>query len=88
MIISSNLIPIVSIVAGTAIIMSVLRMINDQLLSRSRQRPPELDAEITRRLERIEHIVDSTAVEVERIAEGNRFVSKLLAERSESINKS
>jgi hypothetical protein len=85
--ISSNLIPIVSIVSGTAIIMSVLRMINDQLSNRRSERPAQLDPEIIRRLERIEHIVDSTAVEVERIAEGNRFVSKLLAERSESVNR-
>jgi hypothetical protein len=33
-------------------------------------------------LARIEQIVESTAVEVERVAEANRFMSKLLAERS------
>ena len=38
--------------------------------------------DVIRRLERIEQIVDSTAVEVERLAESNRFVAKLLAERS------
>jgi hypothetical protein len=85
--ISPLYIPIVSIVAGTAIIMSVLRMINDQMSVRRSERPAQLDPEIVRRLERIEQIVDSTAVEVERIAESNRFMSKLLAERSEPINR-
>lgn len=37
--------------------------------------------ELSQRLVRIEQIVDSTAIEVERISEGQRFTSKLLAER-------
>ena len=35
------------------------------------------------RLERMEQAIDAIAVEVERIAEGQRFTSKLLAERAE-----
>ena len=35
-----------------------------------------------RRLERIEQAVETTAVEVERLAESNRFLTKLLAEKS------
>jgi len=38
--------------------------------------------EVTDRLTRIETAVDSTALEVERIAEGQRFTTRLLAERS------
>ena len=34
------------------------------------------------RLDRIEHAVEAIAVEVERISEGQRFTTKLLAERS------
>ncbi len=34
------------------------------------------------RLERIEHAVEAIAVEVERISEGQRFTTKLLADRS------
>lgn len=34
------------------------------------------------RLERIEQAIDAMAVEVERIAEGQRFVTKLLSDRS------
>jgi hypothetical protein len=38
--------------------------------------------EIATRLARLEQAVDATAVEVERISEGQRFTTKLLAERS------
>jgi hypothetical protein len=34
-----------------------------------------------KRLERMEHAIEAMAVEVERISEGQRFVTKLLAER-------
>lgn len=34
------------------------------------------------RLERIEHAIDAMAVEVERIAEGQRFVTKVLSDRT------
>ena len=40
--------------------------------------PPATDA----RLDRIEHAVEEIAVEVERISEGQRFTTKLLAERT------
>ncbi len=39
--------------------------------------PPETNA----RLERMEQAIDAIAVEVERISEGQRFTTKLLAER-------
>ena len=35
------------------------------------------------RLDRIESVVDATAIEVERIAEANRFIAKLLADRAD-----
>jgi hypothetical protein len=38
--------------------------------------------EIAQRLARLEQAVDATAVEVERISEGQRFTTKLLADRS------
>lgn len=39
-------------------------------------------AELQQRLERIEQAIDAMAVEVERIAEGQRFVTRLLAEKA------
>jgi hypothetical protein len=44
------------------------------------QRPNEVSLDASLRLERIESIVETTALEVERIAEANRFMSKLLAD--------
>ena len=38
--------------------------------------------EVTARLERMEQAIDSIAVEVERISEGQRFTTKLLSERT------
>ena len=43
-------------------------------------RNPRLPPEVTDRLERMEHALDSIAVEVERITEGQRFTTKLLSE--------
>ena len=42
--------------------------------------------EIEARLERIEQAVDAVALEMERIGEGQRFVTKLLAERPTPIS--
>ncbi len=41
-----------------------------------------LPAELAERLDRIERAVDVTALEVERIGEGQRFVTRALGERS------
>ena len=43
-------------------------------------RNPRLPTEITERLERMEQAIDSVALEVERISEGQRFTTKLLSE--------
>jgi hypothetical protein len=59
--------------AGTKIILAWLR------------RPRALNAlpaDLVERLERIERAVDTTALEVERIGEGQRFLTRALGERS------
>lgn len=43
---------------------------------------PRIPSDVSARLERMEQAIDSIAVEVERISEGQRFTTKLLAERS------
>ena len=54
-------------------------------LDRKRVAPsPDLRA-LEERLSRIEQIVESTAIEVERVAEGQRFTTKLLADRGAEI---
>jgi hypothetical protein len=42
--------------------------------------PPPIFAETAQRLERVEAAVDTIALEIERISEGQRFVTKLLSE--------
>jgi hypothetical protein len=39
------------------------------------------DPELVARLGRVEQIVESTAIEIERISEGQRFTTKLLSEK-------
>ncbi len=46
---------------------------------------PTFDRENTERLQRLESAVDSIAIEMERVSEGQRFVTKLLAESRERV---
>ena len=39
------------------------------------------DPELVARLARVEQIVESTAIEIERISEGQRFTTRLLSEK-------
>jgi hypothetical protein len=77
------------ILAGFALVCSVPVLITAMVLvsrhvalRRQSQKAVQSD-EIARRLERIDQAVDAIAIEVERLSESNRFVAKLLAERSE-----
>ena len=47
--------------------------------------PAQLSPEATARLERIEQAVEAVAIEVERIAEAQRFSAKLLAEEKKRL---
>ena len=42
---------------------------------------PRLPTEVTDRLERMEQALDSVAIEIERISEGQRFTTRLLSEQ-------
>jgi hypothetical protein len=48
---------------------------------RAPELPPPPSQDLIQRLERMEHAIDSIAVEVERISEGQRFTTKLLSDR-------
>ncbi|HJP60422.1 MAG TPA: hypothetical protein VJ865_10495 [Gemmatimonadaceae bacterium] len=41
------------------------------------------DPEMLARISRVEQIVEATAIEIERISEGQRFTTRLLSERKE-----
>lgn len=45
---------------------------------------PRIDAETQERLRRLESAVDAVAIEVERVSEGQRFVTRLLSEREKA----
>src|SRR5262245_47543729 len=73
----------IAMIAVTAILsISVVKIVT-AIVSRNRQPalPPSHDR-TEERLARIEQAVDAIAVEVERISEGQRFTTKLLAEKS------
>ncbi len=46
---------------------------------------PQIPADVTARLERIEQAVEAVAIEVERISEGQRFTSKLMADLQQRV---
>ena len=76
-IVNSLIVPAVAvIVLGLPLVRVLARR-----LDRSAPSPRSLGA-IEERLARIEGAVDTMAVEVERISEGQRFTTKLLAERT------
>jgi hypothetical protein len=67
----------------TVAFVASLRFLSRYLeLRRDRKPLPTADG-LNERLYRIESVVEATAIEVERISEANRFMSKLLAERTE-----
>src|SRR4051812_17478770 len=72
-----------AMVAGT-IITSVLIITIALARRRTRGAEPGALHQIAGRLDRIEQAVDSIAIEVERVSEGQRFTSKLLADKSDS----
>jgi hypothetical protein len=50
--------------------------------------PPQLGAESGQRLERLEHGMEAIAIEIERVSEGQRFVTRLLSESQSPLGKS
>ena len=71
----------VMFITGTVLISTIILVIAE----RRKAKPPQDGRllEIQDRLTRIEQAVDTIAIEVERVSEGQRFTSKLLAERAE-----
>lgn len=72
-------IPILAI--GSAPIIAIGLPIARAYARRLEHRPQAIPDDVSARLERMEQAIDSIAIEVERISEGQRFTTKLLAER-------
>lgn len=83
--IPGELIPIVLFImmGVTAIGWPIARALARKMDRESLQ--PKIPLELQGRLERMELALDSIAVEVERISEGQRFTTKLLSERQQAL---
>ena len=67
---------VTAIVVGFPLARAYARKVSNQSV------PPAIPPEVQQRLEHMEQAIDSIAVEVERNSEGQRFTTKLLAERN------
>ena len=77
--------PIIALAAimcsSAIVIVSIIaRTVSQQ---RRRQAPPAVDDEVMRRLDRIEHMLESVALEQERAGESSRFLVRVLAARTD-----
>ena len=69
---------------GTAAVL-ILRPLMRAVANRFERRgatPPALPAEVTAHMQRLEQAIEAVAIEVERISEGQRYTTKLLAEKA------
>lgn len=69
------------IATAAAIILFPLMRSLGRVLERRAVPPQRLDASTESQLRRMEQAIDAVAIEVERVAEGQRFTAKLLADR-------
>ena len=67
-------------ITGAVVVLRLTFALAHRLEAKSKA--PQLPTDLTARLERIEQGIDSMAIEVERISEGQRFTTKMLGERS------
>jgi hypothetical protein len=81
---SDNELAVTIVLAGMAMIIVLaigIPLVRGFVKRAERRHAPPLADESAPRLERIEQAIDAMAMEIERIAEGQRFVTKLLADR-------
>ncbi len=58
------------------------RALARRMTAKSEQLAQQLPDDLAAKLQRIEQITEATQIEVERLAEGQRFTTKLLSERA------
>lgn len=81
---SSGQLTAISIVMTLAVFMPIAMATARAILKRSTvQKPSPQILESSARIERMEQAIDAIAVEIERISEGQRFVTQTLAKRTE-----
>lgn len=69
---------------STAVVITAMMLISRHISQRRLSSQALPNDEIASRLERIEQTVETTAIEVERLAESSRFVTKLLAGKTDA----
>ena len=74
---------VIVIALGIPIIRAITRR-----WERGPQLPPPQSPDVTARLERIEQAIEAVAIEVERIAEAQRFSARLMADQQRSLPRS
>ena len=67
---------VVIVAIGVPLVRALVRRWDRQSLQ------PPAAQDTTARLERIEHAIDAMSIEVERIAEGQRFVTRLMSDQA------
>lgn len=84
---NEDIVVVLSVISLGAFVASLrfLRRYLEMRHERVMRTPAAELADFTARLERIESTVETTALEVERIAEANRFMARLLAESKQPI---
>jgi chromosome segregation and condensation protein ScpB len=73
------------IMCGSAVLITAMMLISRHISLRRMSSQVSSGDEIALRLERIEQTVEATAIEVERLAESSRFVTKLLADKTNAL---
>jgi hypothetical protein len=78
----TTMVALASIICGSVIITSIIASVT-RMFSRRRDSGvnPTALARIDDRMARMEQAIDAMAVEMERVAEGQRFTTRLLSER-------
>ena len=71
---------IISIFVAFPLVVAIARVIWKRTSEPPRPKPIESD-QVMRRLEQLQQSVEAMAIEVERISEGQRFVTRIMSER-------
>jgi hypothetical protein len=68
------------IICGSLIVISSLKLLRSYVESRARRAATEFPRALEERLHLIQNTVEATAIEVERVAEANRYLTRILSE--------
>jgi hypothetical protein len=81
------IIPIAGMITGVVMVLGFPLVVVQarKLWMRDSAQQQHASPDTDHRLERIEQAIDAMAVEVERISEGQRFVTRVLSERQERV---